>query len=205
MMLNSLTKRIPKHCLKAKVAFYGKNINYEKLLKTNHFYQYNAEKTLVFNRNNTIKLGELKDSRIKTRSYNAKDYNNFLQIHPEGTYFTAPELISRLNINNQLIVAGLGELIVGYVYFEMLLSDQYAEICFLNVSSDYRNKGVGTLLLDKAIKQAMKQYWVNNIQISVRVDNKKAERLYNRIGFTEKNVILAFERNLGDYPWGDFV
>lgn len=208
VMLNALNERIPKHLHMAKVAFYGKNTHCEKLFESNHFFRYNAEKTLVFNRNGANKLGKLDkygSSEISTRGYDAKDYDRFLQLHPEGAYFTAPEVIRRLNTHNHLIMAEMDGLMVGYVYFEMLPADKYTEICFLNVSPDFRSKGIGSVLLHEAINEAVRQDWVNNIQISVRVENKGAENLYKRIGFTEKNTVLALQRNLDDYPWGDFA
>ncbi len=199
-LFDTLSRRIPAHLRTAKVAFYGENAHCKNFYEANYFELYNAEKTLIFSRDSVGDLANFENAQIKLRNYNSSDYDRFLQIHPLGAYFTAPEVISRLNEHHQLIVAEIEESPVGYVYYEMLLADQFAEICFLNVDAPFRNNGIGSLLLSKAIKEAFQKDWVDNIQISVRVDNNEADKLYSRIGFIEKNVILALQRNLEQYP-----
>ena len=201
-LFNTLSKRISAHLQTAKVAFYGENANCKTFYEANHFELYNAEKTLIFSRDSVGDLAKFENPPIKLRSYKSSDYDRFLQIHPSGAYFTASEVTSRISEYHQIIVAEVDEFTVGYVYFEMLPADQYAEICFLNVASSFRNNGIGSLLLCKAIQEAFQKDWVNNIQISVRVDNKEADKLYTRIGFFEKNTILALQRNLDKFPLG---
>ena len=114
-------------------------------------------------------------------------------------------MVSRLNNNNQLIVAELDNRVIGYAYFELFVSDGYAEICFVNVSPEFRGQGIGSALISRVITKAFEYNWVNHIQISVRVNNEAAERLYTRMGFKEKNVIVALQRDLNIYPWSDFI
>lgn len=75
----------------------------------------------------------------------------------------------------------------------------------MNVSPEFRNRGIGSQLINQVIMEAFKYDWVNHIQISVRVNNQEAERLYARIGFKEENVIIALQRDLSLYPWGEFA
>jgi len=65
-------------------------------------------------------------------------------------------------------------------------------------------QGIGSLLINQAVNEAFKHHWVNHIEISVRVNNKDAERLYARAGFKEKNVIIALQRDLNVNPWANF-
>lgn len=201
-LFDVLREKIPNYLQTAKVAFYGENVNCKKFYETSHFELYNAERTLMFSRDSLGNLAKFGNAQIKLRSYKSSDYDQFVQIHPSGAYFTATEVISLLNENHQLIVAELEESVVGYVYFEIFPADQYTEICFLNVASVFRSNGIGSLLLSRAILEAFEKDWVNNIQISVRVDNKEADKLYLRIGFIQKNVVLALQRDLNQYPLG---
>ncbi|HHY28349.1 MAG TPA: GNAT family N-acetyltransferase [Desulfitobacterium dehalogenans] len=204
-LLSVFKAKIPKNINLAKVAFYDANVNCKRMYEANYFNVYNAEKTLIMDKKSLISGLEVSNQKINIRYYKSSDFDDFINLHPRTAYFTGPEVISRLNQYNQLIVAEAENHVIGYVYFEMLRSDGYAEICFLNVSSKFRSRGIGSQLINRVIIEAFKCDWVNHIQISVRVNNKEAERLYTRIGFEEKNVIIALQRDLKVYPWGDFT
>lgn len=54
----------------------------------------------------------------------------------------------------------------------------------LHVSPEYRNKGVGSILLSRCINDM----YINNIKyviLDVHMDNKPAYKLYKKFGFTE--------------------
>jgi len=204
-LLKALQAKIPAYVNKAKVAFYGANEKCKQLYAPNHFTLYNAEKTLIMRREGFTCSNKVKNKEINIRSYQPTDFDKFIQLHPKEAYFTGAEVISRLNQYHRLVVAELDHNIIGYVYFEMLLSDGFTEICFLNVSPEFRNRAIGSLLISEAINEAFKIDGINHIEISVRVNNEGAERLYLRTGFTEKNVVIALQRDLTLYPWGDFT
>lgn len=204
-LLKALQPKIPAYVHKAKVAFYGANVNCKQLYAPNHFTLYNAEKTLIMRREGFTSSQKVMNQEFNIRAYQPTDFDKFIQIHPTDAYFTGAEVISRLNQYHRLVVAELDDCIIGYVYSEMLLSDGFAEICFLNVSPEFRNRSIGSLLISEAINEAFRLDWINHIEISVRVNNEGAERLYVRTGFTEKNVVIALQRDLNLYPWGDFT
>lgn len=204
-LLSALKKRIPAHLNLAKVAFYDANVNCKRVYEANCFTLYNAEKTLIMDNKSLISPLKVVNQKISVRYYQSSDFNDFISLHPTTAYFTGSEVVTRLNQYNQLIVAELDNRVIGYVYFEMLVSDGYAEICFLNVSPKFRSEGIGSELISRVITEAFKCDWVSHIQISVRVNNEEAERLYTRIGFKEKNVIIALQRDLKVCPWGDFT
>ena len=203
-LLSALKEKIPSYVKTAKVAFYNANINCKEIYEANNFHLYNAEKTLILNNRNLVSLLDSNNQNINIRYYKSSDYNDLICIHPANAYFTGDEVISRLNSYNQLIVAELDNKVIGYIYFEMFQSDGFAEICFVNVSSELRGMGIGSLLINRAISEAFKYDWVKHIQISVRVNNESAERLYMRIGFKEKNLIVALQRDMGENPWEEF-
>ncbi|MBU5675467.1 GNAT family N-acetyltransferase [Alkaliphilus sp. MSJ-5] len=204
-LLSALKEKIPAHIKMAKVAFYDANVNCKRMYETNYFTLYNAEKTLILNNKSLISPLKLINQKINIRYYQSGDFNDFIRIHPTTAYFTGSEVVSRLNPYNQLIVAKLDNRVIGYVYFEMLVSDGYAEICFVNVSPEFRSRGIGSVLINQVITEVFKYNWVKHIQISVRVNNEAAERLYTRIGFKEKNVIIALQRDLNVCPLGEFI
>ncbi len=58
----------------------------------------------------------------------------------------------------------------------------------IGVVPGYRGHGVGAALMDRALKQAFASGFVR-IEFSVRADNLRAMRLYERFGFVREGVL----------------
>lgn len=56
----------------------------------------------------------------------------------------------------------------------------------VKVNKNYRRKGVGTTLMNEAIKIA-KNRRVDSIELVVNSDNTVAKRLYQKVGFEKTN------------------
>ena len=133
------------------------------------------------------------DGSVEIRSYRDTDFADFLNIHPKGTYFSAHYITQNLNDLHSLVMAVLDDRVVGYVYYEDFKDDEFTDISFLNVLQFARNKKIGTKLAKKAIEDSFKKSEIKKIEISVRVDNTAAFRLYQRLGFKETVTYLAYE------------
>lgn len=70
--------------------------------------------------------------------------------------------------------------VVGYICFWLIFDE--AHILNLAVHPGYRNRGIGSLLLDRAI-----HFWnkigIRGAFLEVRVSNVQAQRLYRKFGF----------------------
>lgn len=58
----------------------------------------------------------------------------------------------------------------------------------MGVLPDYRGRGIGARLLDEALKQAFATGFVR-IELSVRADNVRAIRLYEKVGFVREGAL----------------
>lgn len=58
----------------------------------------------------------------------------------------------------------------------------------MGVIPDYRGRGVGARLMDRTLKQAFQTGFVR-IEFSVRADNLRAMRLYEKAGFVREGVL----------------
>ena len=185
---------------KLRVAFTQKNTCLKSFYTKHGFMQYNAERTLIFDRNQWHKerIGTINNrkGKIKIRPYKKSDFVDLLKIHPRDAYFKADDMVKNLNSLHRLLIAVLDEQIVGYVYYEDFEADGLTDICFLNVMQYARNRNIGTMLVKKAIGDSFQNRKIKKIEISVRVDNIAAFRLYQRLGFSEKSTYLAYELKL---------
>ncbi|GAJ15435.1 unnamed protein product, partial [marine sediment metagenome] len=158
---------------------------------------YNAERTLVLKRQawqrKKSEINDLSTDSVEIRPYRDTDFKDLLNIHPQGTYFNAHYIVQNLNDLHHLIMAVLDDRVVGYVYYEDFKADGFTDISFLNVLPSAQNKKIGTKLIEKAIEDSFKKSEIKKIEISVRVDNTAAFRLYQRLGFKETITYLAYE------------
>jgi len=186
--------------IKLRVAFTPKNKLLKRFYKTYGFEQYNAERTMVLEwhewQRKRSEINDLNNGSVEIRPYRDTDFLDFLNLHPKGAYFNAHYIVQNLNDLHSLIMAVLDDRVVGYVYYEDFKVDGFTDICFLNVLQSAQNKKIGTKLSKKAIEDSFKKSEIKKIEISVRVDNTAAFRLYQRLGFKETITYLAYELRL---------
>ncbi len=94
-------------------------------------------------------------------------YDNFLYEIKDNEFATMYKLV-------------LDEKIIGYVGYMRLY--ERAEITSIAVKREYQSKGYGKMLLEFVLDLAKKE-GSEVISLEVRVDNKKALRLYEKYGF----------------------
>ncbi len=87
--------------------------------------------------------------------------------------------------NSKYIVAILNKEIMGFAGVKFAL-DQ-ADIMNIVTRKDYRNKGIGTLLLNELIS-ICKEFKANSIFLEVNEDNKPAIKLYEKAGFESVGI-----------------
>lgn len=89
------------------------------------------------------------------------------------------------NQNSHLFIAKHENKIVGFIGIQFVLDE--ASITNIVTKKDYRNNGIGSILLDKIIGFS-KENNMNSITLEVNENNIYAISLYNKFGF--KNVGL---------------
>ena len=122
------------------------------------------------------------------RKYEVKDYWDLLEIEREAFQTTDPvrDLMIYINYSSEILVADLGGKVVGYLALTEFLKD--AKIISFAVKKEFRRKGIGGMLLSKAI-ELCKQKGKEKIFLEVRVSNTAAQALYKKKGFKVVKVI----------------
>lgn len=186
---------LPKDIIELKIAFLEENILCEKWCKKNKFQLYNAETTMIYNRELFVEH-EVPPSVI-LKFYEPQYKKGLELIHPKGVFFTLDELINEISNYHHLLLAIVQNEVLGYVYYEQTQDNKQGEIQLLHIKDDNRGKGYGTILLSRAIRDLINNN-AEQILISVRVNNYGAQNLYRRIGFSDKETIYAYRKLLKD-------
>ncbi|XMB86631.1 GNAT family N-acetyltransferase [Mycoplasmatota bacterium WC44] len=97
------------------------------------------------------------------------------------------------NDNRHLLVGYLNDQIIGCVLAS--IEDGKATIGDLAVKKEYRKRGFGRELLYYIIKD-VKELGVDEMHLSVYIDNENALSLYESCGFTVKNALEFYKFNL---------
>lgn len=185
-------QNIPKNITQLKVAFFKEN-QCRNWYEQRGFDLYNAEKTMIYNLKSFTKQVVPPSVRL---SFYGPQYRKGLElVHPKGVFFTLDELIDQISEYNHLLLATVQGEVVGYVYYEQTEDLKKGEISLLHVREDRRGKGYGTTLIMKAINHLINEN-LDQISINVRVENQKAQKLYKRLGFVEKETIYAYRKML---------
>ncbi len=105
--------------------------------------------------------------------------------------------------NEELFIAVENDTVVGLLHisedktppFPCYVPYNYAVIIDLFIISDYRNQGIGTLLLDNA-KQWAQNRNLSYIELSVLKNNVEGIRFYEREHFEEISRVMRYRLNL---------
>ncbi|MFQ3545189.1 GNAT family N-acetyltransferase [Halobacillus rhizosphaerae] len=191
---NKASLTIQLHFDVVKVACFEANHALVAFSEKKGFQLYNVEKTLAIHRSN-FEPTDTKCHSIVNIGEEDKDQLDLL--HPSAAYYTLNEMMELAGKeSNKLWGYQVNGELIGYLYFETIIPDEEGEICFVNVAPGHRGKGIGSTLIEHAVQYAFHIYNLDAVTISVRTQNKQAERLYMQFGFREINKIFAYQKKL---------
>lgn len=108
------------------------------------------------------------------------------------------EMSLRENKHEIVVCADTGTIIAGVCCIQimntMCFNWQYAYITELFVRKEYRNKGIGTQMM-KFAEQELIKLGVKKIFLLVQEQNKKAQKLYQSLGFYEMTEKMYMKEN----------
>lgn len=104
--------------------------------------------------------------------------------------------------NNYCVLAKSGKGYIGFMhisqrndYVEGSLYDRTAYLEGVYVKSDYRNKGVGKILVAHGEEWA-KAKGLKQLASDTEIDNFNSQRFHDKLGFKEANRIVCFVKNV---------
>lgn len=126
------------------------------------------------------------------------DYvNAFIALHDASfpnTYYSGQEIISRLGVDHRIFIAVDHEQsLLGYVYVEADCDAQEGNIEFIAVSPHAQGQGLGTSLIQEAMRFLLLDRKIDEISLCVEDENGKAISLYQKAGFQQKHRLLFYK------------
>lgn len=120
------------------------------------------------------------------REFNPSDLKRVFEI--EKASFKDPYPLGVLkmmyDIGAGFLVAQKNNNVVGYIIFWIQKNNE-GHIISLAVDEKYRRQGIGTRLVNSAIK-ILKKFNVKEVSLEVRKSNKVAIKFYKALGFKKK-------------------
>lgn len=91
--------------------------------------------------------------------------------------------------NSTILVAEAGGQLVGYVEAEggIYRRTRHSAYVVIGVRGDWQGRGVGRALVS-ALEEWAQAQRLRRLELTVRVDNHRARRLYERMGFVAEGV-----------------
>ena len=137
-------------------------------------------------------------SGFSVRNMCDEDINNVMKIEREVYPFPWSEkILSELfyfglknEVNHSSVINDVGNNsgIHGYAFWQMIVDECY--ILNFAIAAEMQGKGLGSFFLEKILKQANK-IGAQRATLEVRIGNKPAIALYEKLGFT----VIAMRKN----------
>jgi ribosomal-protein-alanine N-acetyltransferase len=106
-----------------------------------------------------------------------------------------PTVFTELSIywpSGFLVVEEMGR-IIGFL-FGIMSSEEECRVLMLAVKKEYRNRGIGTMLLNRFLREGANR-GVHSISLEVRASNLTGIRFYQRLGFMLTGRIPGYYTN----------
>ena len=97
--------------------------------------------------------------------------------------------------HSQFFVARSGDEIAGYIGFWLVMEEVH--IVTIAVRSDYRRRGIGSILMLEALNEALR-LGAEKATLEVRVTNLPAQELYRKLGFIAVAIRKRFYSDTGE-------
>lgn len=130
--------------------------------------------------------------QVVIREYSTNDFKEVLEIDREAFNPKNPsfDMYVYLTYGSDIFVADIGKKIVGYVV-TMDLDRFRGKIVSIAVKKEFRGSGIGEYLMKRAIER-LKEKGKKEISLEVRVSNKIAQKLYEKLGFKIVETIPSY-------------
>lgn len=113
-----------------------------------------------------------------------------------GAYFTARQMVEKINETHQLLLAMENENVLGYHFCKIEPGAESGYVDFIGTDSSIRGRGVGADLLASGINWMLSGPSTKKINLTVNADNLPARSFYKKFGFVTERVMRGYRKQV---------
>ena len=113
-----------------------------------------------------------------------------------GTYFTARQIVDKLNETHQLLLAVGGDRLLGYHFGKIDPAAQSGYVDFIGTDESARGRGIGADLLTAGLDWMFSAPSTQKVSLTVNANNQIARSLYEKVGFITERVMCGYRKEV---------
>jgi ribosomal protein S18 acetylase RimI-like enzyme len=132
-------------------------------------------------------------------SFDERFFGQFEKLHKilfPNAYFTARQMVEKINETHQLFLAMENENIPGYHFCKVEPEAESGYVDFIGTDSSARGRGIGANLLAVGINWMLSAPSTKKISLTVNADNVPARSLYTKFGFVTERVMRGYRKQV---------
>ena len=110
-----------------------------------------------------------------------------------NTYFTARQIVEKMNESRQLLLAVDGARLLGYIFCKF---EDVGYIDFIGTDEWIRGRGIGADLLACGVDWILSTPTAQRINLTVQANNTIARNLYTKFGFVAERVMTGYRKQV---------
>lgn len=150
----------------------------------------------------TMARGDYKPSakrKSQIIAYDESFFEQFEKLHKTlfpTTYFTARQIVQKINENLQLLFAVEGDQLLGYHFYKIEPEAELGYIDFIGTDAAARGRGIGADLLAAGIDWMLSSPSTKKVSLTVNANNAVARGLYEKFGFCTERVMRGYRKRI---------
>ena len=136
-------------------------------------------------------------NKITIIDFESKYLDQFEKLHDQvfpKTYFTAKQIIEKLDEKHRLLIAIDNERLLGYFFGKIESESGYVD--FIAADESARRLGVGENLLAAGLDWMFSTPATQKINLTVNAENTAARSLYNKFGFITERITRGYRKKI---------
>ena len=132
--------------------------------------------------------------------YDESLFPQFERLHNElfpKTYFTAQQIIEKLDSHHKLFLALEGEQLLGYHFCKIEPESELGYVDFIGTDSSARGRGIAADLLASGVDWMLSAVSTKKVSLTVNADNIPARKLYEKFGFVVDRIMRGYRKQVG--------
>jgi ribosomal protein S18 acetylase RimI-like enzyme len=126
-------------------------------------------------------------------------FSQFDELHKSlfpNAYFTARQIVEKLDDTHRLILASKAGLLLGYHFCKIEPESESGYIDFIGTDEPARGRGIGADLLAAGIDWMLSAPGTKKINLTVNADNIAARSLYETFGFVTERIMRGYRKQV---------